>query len=332
MLGFAFSGRGVSWRGVAGGRVGPARSACAAAIVRAMDRSTAHAGNEAGIDANAGGPALRLSVVAPAHNEEGNIAPLVDEVERAIGPLGIAWEFVVVDDGSTDRTRQILLGLMGARPWLRCVAMQNTPPGKGNGQSAAFHAGFRAARGELIAVLDADLQNDPADLPAMLKKLEAEGADFVQGDRSRVRQDGFVRRAGSSVGRWFRRMLLGDTIRDTGCSLRVFRREIGLALPLEFKGMHRFIPATARHMGFKVVEMEVGHRARVAGQTKYGMGIAQRALPGLMDCFAVRWMRKRRRPVVGLEIGEAGASGGAGEVAAAPSVEVRPASPETASR
>ncbi|MEZ6234776.1 MAG: glycosyltransferase family 2 protein, partial [Phycisphaerales bacterium] len=206
-----------------------------------MDRSTAHAGNEAGSDANTGGPGLRLSVVAPAHNEEGNIAPLVDEVQRAIGPLGIAWEFVVVDDGSTDRTREILLGLMVARPWLRCVAMQHTPPGRGNGQSAAFHAGFRAARGELIAVLDADLQNDPADLPAMLEKLEGEGADFVQGDRSRVRQDGFVRRAGSSVGRWFRRMLLGDTIRDTGCSLRVFRREIGLALPLEFKGMHRFI-------------------------------------------------------------------------------------------
>ncbi|MCA9287480.1 MAG: glycosyltransferase family 2 protein [Phycisphaerales bacterium] len=273
-----------------------------------MDRSTAHAGNEAGSDANAGGPGLRLSVVAPAHNEEGNIAPLVDEVERAIGPLGIAWEFVVVDDGSTDRTREIVLGLMDARPWLRCVAMQNTPPGKGNGQSAAFHAGFRAARGELIAVLDADLQNDPADLPAMLRKLEAEDADFVQGDRSRVRQDGFVRRAGSSVGRWFRRMLLGDTIRDTGCSLRVFRREIGLALPLEFKGMHRFIPATARHLGYTVVEMPVNHRPRAHGETKYGAGVLTRALPGLIDCFAVRWMRNRRRAVTCDAVETAGAA------------------------
>lgn len=246
--------------------------------------------------------AVTLTVVAPAHNEEENIGPLVEQVERALAPLGIAWEFVVVDDGSTDGTREAVRRMMATRPWLRCIAMQRTPPGRGNGQSAAFHAGFRASRGALIAVLDADLQNDPADIPAMLGTLEREGADFVQGDRSHARKDGFVRRVGSRVGRAFRRMLLGDTIRDTGCSLRVFRREIGLALPLEFRGMHRFIPATARHMGFKVVEMRVNHRPRVAGTTKYGMGIVQRALPGLMDCLAVRWMRKRRRPVEAAEV------------------------------
>ena len=306
MLGSA--SRRVAWHG-AGGCVGPARPGGVAAIVRAMDRSTAHAGTAAGNDGDAPGPALRLSVVAPAHNEEGNIAPLVDEVEEAIGPLGIAWEFIVVDDGSTDRTREILLGLMVERPWLRCVAMQNTPAGKGNGQSAAFHAGFRAARGALIAVLDADLQNDPADLPAMLEKLEAEGADFVQGDRSRVRQDGFVRRVGSKVGRWFRRMLLGDTIRDTGCSLRVFRREIGLALPLEFKGMHRFIPATVRILGGSIAEMRVSHRARHSGSTKYGLGLLNRGVAGFVDCLAVRWMSKRVRDVSVEEVG----SGGEGE-------------------
>lgn len=245
---------------------------------------------------------LGLSVVAPAHNEEENVATLVDEVERAAGGLGLTWEFVIVDDGSIDRTRAIVQQLMATRPWLRCVAMQRTPPGRGNGQSAAFHAGFRACRGGLIAVLDADLQNDPADLRPMLALLGREKADFVQGDRSHARKDGLVRRVGSRVGRLFRRMILGDTIRDTGCSLRVMKREIALALPLEFKGMHRFIPVTARHLGYKVVEMPVRHRPRVAGTTKYGMGILQRAIPGLMDCFAVRWMWRRRRPVLGAEI------------------------------
>src|SRR6185436_9449249 len=116
------------------------------------------------------------------------------------------------------------------------------------------------------------------------------------------RKDNLVRRAGSVVGRLFRRGLLGDTIRDTGCSLRVMKRELALALPLEFRGMHRFIPITAKHLGYRVEEMPVTHRPRVAGQTKYGFGILQRALPGLVDLFAVRYMRSRRRPVSSTEV------------------------------
>lgn len=244
-------------------------------------------------------PELDLSVLAPAHNEQDNVGPLVDEMEAAIGPLGIAWEFIVVDDGSTDATRARVMELAAERPWLRCVAMRETPPGKGNGQSAAFHAGFRAARGRLVASLDADLQNDPADIPRLLEELERTGADFVQGDRSaaRAQGDAWVRQVTSKIGRAFRRMLLGDTIRDTGCSLRVMKREIAVRLPLEFKGMHRFIPVTARQLGYTVVELPVNHRHRHAGETKYGAGISKRAIPGLIDCFAVRWMRARRRPV-----------------------------------
>jgi dolichol-phosphate mannosyltransferase len=245
---------------------------------------------------------LELSVVAPAHNEEENILPLVDQIDGALSNRGIAYEIVIVDDGSTDRTRERLVSAMATRPHLRCVAMTNTPAGKGNGQSAAFHAGFRATRGRLIAVLDADLQNDPADIPAMLTFMRENNADMVQGDRSHARKDNLVRRWGSVVGRAFRRGLLGDTIRDTGCSLRIMKREIALALPLEFKGIHRFIPASARHLGFHVVELRVNHRPRVAGETKYGMGITKRALPGLMDLFAVRWMRSRRRPVTSIEV------------------------------
>lgn len=251
----------------------------------------------------AGAPApLELSVVAPAHNEEENVDRLVAEVEQACSTLPGGFEFLIVDDGSTDSTRSKILALMQTRPWLRCIAMSQTPPGRGNGQSAAFHAGFRAARGDLIAVLDADLQNDPAEIPAMVALLRSRNADMVQGDRSHARKDNVVRRVGSIVGRLFRRMILGDTIRDTGCSLRVMKREIALRLPLEFAGMHRFIPVAARHMGYTVLEMQVRHRPRAAGTTKYGFGITKRAIPGLIDCFAVRWMSRRRRPVTSSEL------------------------------
>jgi dolichol-phosphate mannosyltransferase len=243
------------------------------------------------------GGALDLSIVAPARNEQENIAELVRQVNQAIIPTGLSFELIIVDDHSTDGTRAAIGTLISTTPGLRCIAMGAPEPRitRTGGQSAAFHAGFRACRGGLVATLDADLQNDPADLPAMIRLLESSGADMVQGDRSHARKDSLVRRAGSLVGRRFRGWLLGDTIRDTGCSLRVMKREIALRLPLEFAGMHRFIPATARHLGYTVVEMPVNHRPRAAGTTKYGMGIAQRALPGLIDCFAVRYMRKRRR-------------------------------------
>lgn len=257
-----------------------------------------------GQETNPNGPEIELSIVAPAHNESENVDRLVSEIRSAIEPLGIAFEFILVDDGSTDDTRARTIAHRQDHTWVRCVAMTNTPTGKGNGQSAAFYAGFRAARGNLIAVLDADLQNDPADIPKMLELLQSSGADFVQGDRSGVRKQGdsTIRLFGSWVGRSFRRVVLGDTITDTGCSLRVMKREIAIQLPLEYRGMHRFIPATARHLGYTVIEMPVNHRHRHAGTPKYGMGITKRALPGLIDLFAVRYMRNRRRPVTSEEI------------------------------
>jgi len=240
-----------------------------------------------------------LSVVTPAHNERGNVAPLVDQILEALRPLGEPFEVIIVDDGSTDGTRRAIRDLMPTTPELRCVATDRCPPGRGNGQSAAFYAGLRAARGGLVATLDADLQNDPADIPRLLAELRRTGADMAQGDRSaaRAKGDAAIRRYASLVGRAFRRVLLGDTIRDTGCSLRVMRRELALRLPLEFKGAHRFIPVTARQMGYAVVELPVGHRPRTSGQTKYGMGISKRAIPGLIDCLAIRWMGARRTPI-----------------------------------
>ncbi len=247
---------------------------------------------------------VTLSVVAAAHNEQENVARLVGEIEASLagaGPdVGPAFEIVIVDDGSTDRTLDVLKDLAARHDQLRVITMRHTPRGRGNGQSAAFCAGIRVAAGEVIATLDADCQNDPADLPMMLERLRESGADMVQGDRSGDRCDGLVRRVSSRVGRMFRRWLLRDGIRDTGCSLRVMRREVALALPLELRGMHRFIPVTARQLGYRVIEMPVRHRPRTAGRTKYGIG--NRAIPGLVDCLGVRWMSRRRRDVSADEI------------------------------
>ncbi len=236
-----------------------------------------------------------VSIVAAAHNEQDNLSRLVREIADAMDPVHGSFELVMVDDGSTDRTPHLLAEIAAGDPRVRVITMSDTPAGRGNGQSAAFHAGIRAARGELVVMLDADCQNDPADLPAMIERLRASGADMIQGDRSADRRDGLVRRVSSRVGRLVRRALLGDTIRDTGCSLRVMRRAVARTLPLELHGMHRFIPLTARQLGFTVVEMPVHHRPRTAGQTKYG--VANRALPGLIDCLGVRWIRSRRRDV-----------------------------------
>ena len=240
---------------------------------------------------------VALSIVAAAHNEQDNVDRLVTEICAALEPSAIDYELIVVDDGSTDRTPELLTRMLPDHPRLRVIRMLNTPgvSGWGNGQSAAFHAGIRTSRARIIALIDGDCQNDPADIPPMVERLAGGGADMVQGDRSAQRRDGLVRRVSSRVGRLFRRLLLGDTIRDTGCSLRVMRRTVALALPLEFRGTHRFIPFTARQLGFRVVEMPVRHRARTAGRTKYG--IRNRAIPGLFDCFAMRWMRNRRRGV-----------------------------------
>jgi glycosyltransferase involved in cell wall biosynthesis len=240
-----------------------------------------------------------ISVVAPAHNEVANVRQLVAEIAAVLDTLETPAEIIIVDDGSSDGTADELERLLDEEMRLRVLTIQPTPRGTGHGQSAAFQVGFGVSRGDIIAVLDADLQNDPADLPAMLECLERTGADMVQGDRSQDRRDNIVRRVSTVVGRLTRRMLLGDTIRDTGCSLRVMRRDLALAIPLEFRGMHRFIPITARQLGRTVVEMPVRHRPRVAGSPKYG--VWNRALPGLIDCFAVRWMRSRRRLVEATE-------------------------------
>jgi len=228
-----------------------------------------------------------LSIVVPALNEEDNVGPLVDQVRAALVDAGVRTELIVVDDGSTDQTPQRLSALQMKHPWLRVLRRD-----RAMGQSAAMFAGIQAARGRFIATLDADLQNDPADLPRMLDVVRKGEADMAQGLRAR-RQDTIVRKVTSWVGRTSRKLALGDTIRDTGCTTRVVRADIAKRFPLQFKGMHRFMPVYARMLGARVIEVEVNHRPRVAGVAKYG--VLNRGLAGLIDLFAMRWMLKRYR-------------------------------------
>lgn len=249
--------------------------------------------------------APELSLFLPVLDEEDNLRPMHAKIKAALDALGKTAEVIFVDDGSTDKSLAILKEIAAEDDRVRVISLR-----RNYGQTAAMSAGIDAARGEILIPMDADLQNDPADIPAMLDLMRQTGADMVQGDRSHARKDNAVRRVGSIVGRTFRLWLLGDSIRDTGCSLRVMKREIALKLPLEFRGMHRFIPVTARHLGYTVVEMRVNHRPRHAGQTKYGMGIVQRALPGLVDLLAVRYMRNRRRATDSAEVTPAAARAG----------------------
>ncbi len=254
-------------------------------------------------------PPYELSVVVPALNEVDNVGPLAEQFEAAVrhGPGGepqVAAELIVVDDGSTDGTDVKLRALAAGRPWL--VVLRRERP---MGQSAAMRAGVAAARGAFVGFLDADLQNDPAELPAMLALLKERDVDLVQGDRSASRQDTAGRRVASVVGRRARGLILKDAVRDTGCSARVMRADLARQLPLQFKGMHRFIPAYAQLVGARVIETPVRHRARTAGVTKYGVGVLTRGAAGLRDCLAVRWMAQRYRDPAAREIKPEGAGG-----------------------
>jgi glycosyltransferase involved in cell wall biosynthesis len=230
-------------------------------------------------DAGEGIP--ELSVVAPAYDERDNLRPLYERVKEAFAS-GPSWELVLVDDGSRDDTPEVIRALSEEDPRVRGVFFAAN-----RGQTTATAAGLRATTAPLIATLDADLQNDPADLHDMLAVIE--GCDAVVGYRLK-RQDSWVRRASSKVANAVRNRLTGESIRDTGCSLKLFRREAIFSIPL-FEGMHRFLPTLLRYHGYRVEEVPVSHKPRVAGESKYG--IRNRAWRATKDLFAVRWMRAR---------------------------------------
>jgi dolichol-phosphate mannosyltransferase len=209
---------------------------------------------------------------------------LAAEITQALTHLGRPWECLWVNDASTDATADALAALHHREPrhrWLRLT--------RSFGQSAALAAGFRAARGVLLATLDGDGQNDPADIPLLLAVLERDHLDLVNGVRAR-RRDSWVRRVSSRLANGFRNGLTGERVSDVGCAIRVFRREPALRVPV-FKGMHRFFPTLLRLQGCRIAERPVNHRPRERGQTKYG--IHNRLWVGLVDTLAVCWMQRR---------------------------------------
>ncbi|MBI4914887.1 MAG: glycosyltransferase family 2 protein [Acidobacteria bacterium] len=226
-------------------------------------------------------PEIEFSVVVPVYNERDNVERLVAAIVPVMAPLG-SFEIVLVDDGSSDGSSELLDGLAAADPRVRVLHFV-----KNCGQSAAFDAGFRHARGRVIATLDADLQSDPADIPALLPLLEAH--DAVVGIRA-DRHDTAWRRFSSWFANGVRNRLTREDILDTGCPLKVFRAE-AIKSVRNFRGSHRFFPTLLRMDGYSVTQIPVRHHPRTAGTSKYGT--LDRALSGLRDALGVRWLQDR---------------------------------------
>lgn len=246
-----------------------------------------------------------ISIVIAVYNEEDNIPDLVTQIRETMEPLGKTYELILANDGSSDRSLELMCGYAAEDPRIRIIHLS-----RNSGQSAALAAGFRAARGTYVVTLDADLQNDPADIPKVLEALD--GVDVVSGVRAR-RRDTWPRRIGSRWANGIRSWYLDDKVHDVGCSMKAYRREVLDDLPV-FHGMHRFLPALVAMRGAKVREVDVHHRPRIHGDSKYtNWGRLKKTI---FDLFGVRWLQSRYRDLrVASEIEDpqnysAGGSGG----------------------
>lgn len=225
-----------------------------------------------------------LSVVIPVYNEAENLPPLWAELRPVLEKLGLAFEVVFVDDGSRDGSAEVIRALRERDRRIRLVRLKANA-----GETAATDAGFRAARGRWVVTMDADLQNDPADIPRLLAHLD--GWDAVTGWRvNRGAGDSWLRRVSSRVANRVRNWLSDETIQDSGCTFRAFRRECLRDLTL-YRGFHRFLPTLLRMRGYRVLEVPVNHRPRRFGRSKYGLW--NRALSAFADLLVVRWMKRR---------------------------------------
>lgn len=224
-----------------------------------------------------------LSVVMPVYNEEDNVGPLMEELETVLKKTGRSFEVLCINDCSTDDSLNVIRKLQQTRPYLRFVNHRVN-----SGESAAGATGFEHARGDIVITIDADQQNDPADIPALLDALK-DDVHAVCGVR-RTREDDWVRRLSSRIANGFRNWMTGDKIADAGCTYRALRRSALHEIPV-FNGMHRFLPTLLRLQGYKAVEILVNHRPRTRGKSKYGVG--NRMWRGIVDCFAMRWFRAR---------------------------------------
>lgn len=224
----------------------------------------------------------KYSVVIPLKNEEENIADLINELEPVMENLKSPWELVCIDDGSTDRTLAVLADIASKKNFVRILVFD-----KNYGQSCAFDAGFKQARGEWVITLDGDRQNDPADIPKLLAMTPTH--DLICGHRIN-RRDPWHKKITSRLANFIRSRFCDDQINDTGCSLKVYRTKCLKKIKM-FKGMHRFLPALFKIEGFRITEVPVNHRERVKGQTKYNF--FNRSFNTISDMLAVRWMWKR---------------------------------------
>jgi glycosyltransferase involved in cell wall biosynthesis len=230
-------------------------------------------------------PAPYLSLVTPAYNEQETIPALIERVGAALDRIGRPYEVIVVDDGSTDATPALLAEAIPARPWLRVIRMA-----RNGGQSAAFEAGFAAARGEYVATIDADLQNDPEEIPRLLQMLEADpNVDMITGWR-KDRQDSNFRRWQSRQANRIRNWISQETVIDSASSLKLYRSRCVKGMKL-FNGAHRFLPTMVKMRGYTVLETPVKHSPRFAGTPKYGF--RNRAFRAFIDLLGIRWMKSR---------------------------------------
>ncbi|MDR2186947.1 MAG: glycosyltransferase family 2 protein [Azonexus sp.] len=237
-------------------------------------------------------PLRFLSVVIPVRNEVGNIRPLVEEIRAALA-ASMACEIIYVDDGSTDGTGQALRALKAEYAELRVIRHAASC-----GQSTAVRSGVKAARGAWIATLDGDGQNDPADIPKLIAAL-AEDVALVGGNRRHGRRDVWIKRISSVIANGVRSRILSDETPDTGCGLKLFRRDVYLDLPY-FDHMHRFLPALVQRGGWRVVSVPVNHRPRQRGVSNYGT--LDRLAAGIVDLAGVFWLlRRAKRPLVSEE-------------------------------
>jgi dolichol-phosphate mannosyltransferase len=225
-----------------------------------------------------------LSVVIPVYDEEQNLPIVWPELRSVLEPLGLAFEVLFVDDGSRDRSAELIRGFRETDPRVRLVRLKANA-----GETAATDAGFKAARGTWVVTMDADLQNDPHDIPTLLGHLDR--WDAVTGWRvHRGDGDSWLRRISSRVANQVRNGLSDESIQDSGCTFRAFRRECLRDLVL-YRGFHRFIPTLLRMRGYRVLEVPVHHRPRRFGQSKYG--VLNRVFVATVDLLAVRWMKQR---------------------------------------
>lgn len=239
-------------------------------------------------------PAIELSFVVPFFNEEGCARAVAEETRAALAGCGLAWECLLVDDGSSDATAAELEHGIRGEPRCRVIRLPANC-----GQGAALLAGFQAARGRLIGMMDGDGQNVPGDLPALLARLDR--ADVVVGIRA-GRHDSALRRACSRVANAVRRRLLRDQVSDAGCALKVFRREV-MAAFFPVNMLNPFIPAFAAAAGFRIAEIPVRHRPRTTGRSNYGFLVI--LWRPMFDMLALCWLLRRRIPVERLGSGGA---------------------------